>query len=113
MSDALEHVSMDQVLGIWSELWQAYYGKNGFGGDTAEIYAYRLIPYNPSAVVFDSKTMMGKQAREEQAKMAGAALYRIIQRFCRDNGCKVKVNDGSPWHLLKGFEHRVHVKVIR
>lgn len=38
---------MTQALSIWSELEQAYYGDNAYGGDTAEIYAYRLQPADP------------------------------------------------------------------
>jgi hypothetical protein len=27
---------MEQVLGVWTDLMHCYYGKNSFGGDTAE-----------------------------------------------------------------------------
>src|SRR5262249_25383349 len=51
LAETLMHnLSMAQALLIWSELMDAYHGKNGFGGDTAEIYMYRLMPYDPALV---------------------------------------------------------------
>ena len=33
----LEHVSMAQAVGIWSDLVEAYHGVNGYGGRVAEM----------------------------------------------------------------------------
>ncbi len=44
----MHSMSTKQTLDVWHELELALQGKNGFGGDTAEIYAYRLTPSNPS-----------------------------------------------------------------
>jgi hypothetical protein len=39
----MKSLSIQQELLVWSELTAAYYGENKYGGDTAEIYAYRLM----------------------------------------------------------------------
>lgn len=43
----MHRLSLVQALSLWSDLDDAYYGKSGFGGEVAEIYAYRLMPYAP------------------------------------------------------------------
>lgn len=44
-----EGLSMLQALGIWDDLLEAYHGVNRYGGDTAEIYGYRLSERCPSS----------------------------------------------------------------
>jgi len=40
------NMTTKEAMLIYGELTQCLYGKNGFGGDTAEIYAYRLGQMN-------------------------------------------------------------------
>ena len=47
----MKNLSMVQALEIWSDLESAYYGENSFGGDTAELYAYRFLPFSPRATM--------------------------------------------------------------
>ncbi len=65
---SLETISMDQALDVWSELEAAYYGKNGFGGDTAEIYVYRLMQGSPSP-------------DDDDYLRANQALFSLLRRF--------------------------------
>ena len=37
-------LTVGDALGVWHELELALAGKNGYGGDVAEICAYRLVP---------------------------------------------------------------------
>jgi hypothetical protein len=110
----MDNLSINQALGIWSELEQAYFGQNGFGGDTAEIYAYRLQQYHPGAVLMKEGTVLGDQARQEQADIAGKSLYNLIRKFRDDRECSIEVDGSDPEILLrKGLVHRCHVKVMR
>lgn len=42
------YISTAQALTIYDELLKASYGDNSYGGDTAEIYLYTMIPHRPS-----------------------------------------------------------------
>jgi hypothetical protein len=109
----MENISMTQALGVWSELEQAYYGDNGYGGDTAEIYAYRIQSYSPSALI-PLESGFGAKAREEQANQAGKSLYKLIKKFCELRECSIEVESADPEILLRdGLFHRCHVRVLR
>ena len=46
-SQPLLTVNPLEMMHLWGELVECYHGVNGYGSDTAEIYAYRLMPYSP------------------------------------------------------------------
>lgn len=110
---------MVQALGLWSELEAAYYGKNSYGGDTAEIYLYRLMPNDPSAEEAHrrknepSHTIFG-QARREQVTNANKALHSLLKHFARTREARIEVNgkELGDWLKAADFDHRVHVKVV-
>jgi hypothetical protein len=103
-------ITLNQALSVWSDLEQAYFGKNGFGGDTAEIYAYRLQPYNPSAHL--NETVIGEKAKREQAVIAGSNLFFLLRTFMKMRDCYIEVDGEDPETLLHGLVHRCHAKVI-
>ena len=111
---------MSQALSVWSELEAAYYGKNGYGKNVAEIYAYRLQEFCPTAAyTHNSPTSMGVEAQIEAAKKAGG-LHELSGFFRSTIFARVVVMDCRPDEvgehpdiLLEGFDHRVHVKVLR
>jgi hypothetical protein len=113
----MNNISMNQALGIWSELWQAYYGKNVFGGDTAEIYAFMLMPYEP-VVASDNPQFRETQLFKEHSNVAVVkatnSLYALLTKFQRDTDCHITV-DGKEireWVETEVFDHRCHVRVI-
>jgi hypothetical protein len=116
----MQNISMNQALDIWSELWQAYYGKNGFGSDTAEIYAYRLMAYNPtyhSGLNFNSAfrdTERFKKAQEEVCEQAQNSLVALLKKFAAENDCMIEVNGKTvdDWAGSEMFDHRCHVKIM-
>jgi len=119
---SLSSLSMDQALDVWSELVFAYLGKNGFGGDTAEIYIYRLCPQNPTidlATKEFKETRVYQDAYKEHYQTANRALYELLRKFAHDFSCKVEIvmNQhetipiGSWFYKGELFDHRVHVKV--
>ena len=114
---SLSNISLDQALGVWSDLEQAYYGDNGYGSDTAEIYAYRLMRYVPTALhanaqgkrVVDDADMRGESLK------AARALYELLYRFSEQRDCLIRIN-GEPlgeWLAFQPFDHRCHVRVAR
>lgn len=106
----MNHFSTEQALRVWSELWQAYYGENSFGGDTVEIYAYTLRPDNPCQYregFNDAKTVIGIRTARD--------LIELLQFFQDETHCRIDVN-GTPlagYMCAQIFDHRWHVKVVR
>lgn len=103
-------LTLNQALGVWSDLEAAYYGKSGYGGDTAEIYAFRIQPYRPSVEL--PNTQLGAEAIAEQAMIAGKNLHWLIDKFVDLHDCRIEVDGQNPAILLGGFDYRCHVKVI-
>jgi hypothetical protein len=113
----MHHLSMVQALSIWSDLCAAYHGKNGYGGNVAEIYIYRLMADDPSAcgdVYGGRKSSIGQRAEAERVTRANASLFALLSHFEeRHEGAAITVNTRTlgPWILNAGFDHRVHVKI--
>lgn len=106
------NLSMVQALGIWSELEAAYYGKNGFGGTTAEIYAYRLQPCNP--LLYSDLELSSKKVKGEAAIQAAKTMYQLLHHFNQEhNGCSIYVNGKhfGYWVARTPFEHRWHIRI--
>lgn len=108
---SLETISMDQVLDVWTDLEAAYYGKNGYGGDTAEIYVYRLMPRIPNGAPDDDDYLKANQA-----------LFSLLRRFQSMHSdaaislYATRKDDGRPlgsW--LNGCHeaHRHHIRIGR
>jgi hypothetical protein len=114
----MDNLSMNQALSIWDDLWQAYYGDNGFGSDTAEIYAYRLMQYNPVVHCFINKefqdTELYRERNSDVCDRAQKSLIELLKKFKSENDCIIKVNgkEIDDWIKTEVFDHRVHVKVI-
>lgn len=108
-------LSMEQALGLWSDLEQAYYKTNGYGGDTAEIYLYRLVNGSPSGSkveLIEEPGVIGDCVRETYDK-ANQALYNLLLYFSEQRGAYIEI-DGKAlgtWLKEARFCHRVHVKV--
>lgn len=111
----MNNISMNQALSVWSELWQAYYGDNHYGSDTAEIYAFRLMPYAPHAV-YDNKSRLAIEERHELAALAACSMRNLVWQFCKEADCKCLIDgeDCDTWLSHNSeFDHRCHVKVVR
>ncbi len=133
------NISVPQALDVYDDLVKAYFGENGFGGNVAEIYCYRLLPRNPSAeaawqngVQHDrrpDKTSLLYKAMMEQAHMAADNLFVLITHFRQkypdakihfedciqdpqaDEGVGKIVWRSPVPYLRGGIQHRVHVRV--
>ncbi|MFI5297359.1 MAG: hypothetical protein ACHREM_04615 [Polyangiales bacterium] len=103
----MHNLSMKQTLGIWSELDDAYYGKHSYGGDTVELYAYRLMPNDPS----DSHEPYVAAAQSLRA------LIALWEELHDDARVLVEGERGSvtvlSWLEKNTFRHRIHMQVER
>ena len=104
------YCSIYQAVGIWDELREAMEGKNHFGSDTAEIYAYRLMPNDPSFV-------FKKESKKEDIIRASRTLVALIDMFLEKYGGDFTIDGMKYKSWLKKFghtfDHRVHVKYIK
>lgn len=109
----LNELPVEQVLGVWHDLERALEGKNGYGGNVAEIYAYRLLSPGPRHPLSDLP-------EEDQARIAAANLTNILRQFVDlHEGAEIGIEDGP--REFRGidprkedfppFVHRVHVCV--
>ena len=116
-SNPLIEVSVIELLKLWGELIEAYHGVNGFGGNVAEIYAYRFQRYSPLAhtqPVYE----MGQEELHVINLKAGNSLVALVEEFCNQYECKAMIDKIEPetWcrRLNSGlieFNHRAHVNV--
>jgi len=118
--------SAEESVGIWYELECALEGKNGYGGDVAEIYAYRLLSGGATAI----RDMMTTPSTEEEARVAemhvacvaAKNLTWLVRRFVELHaGVEIGIEtDPRQFHMIDPraeefppFSHRVHVRVSR
>jgi hypothetical protein len=100
--------SVIDELGVWHELELALWGRNGFGGDVAEIYAYRLIPGGATAV-----------ADPANALFAGRRMTALLRRFVDLHpGVAISIEEREGFRVFDvaceefpAFDWRVHLRV--
>lgn len=109
----LEYLSQKQLVTLWSELEQALYGDNKFGGDTAEIYAFTLMRYNP-CWEYGKDSDVFKRSEFDRQSEARSALIAVCDWFQDERSAYIEI-DGESFNVWKRrphiFDHRVHVKV--
>jgi hypothetical protein len=115
------NVSLSRVLGVWDELHLALRGENGFGGDTAEIYAYRLSDRDPMyhEKNGDYDSLFGDDFRETDESAKFNLLF-ICNEFMKHHDCSICIDTHEGWMDWDGFNesdfisnHRYHVKVVK
>ncbi len=103
-------MNIRQALGVWRELELALQGCNGFGGDTAEVYAYRLQENQPARG--RGAPFLDDQYREAD-DAAARDLADLCNLFAEVAGAEVEI-DGmtvGEWATTPGrFSHRVRVR---
>jgi hypothetical protein len=116
------NISIPQALDVWADLEEALRGENSFGGNVAEIYAYRLQVYDPSVRGGMLKdTSYGREAQIQQSRDAGRALVALLLYFCERRNAVAFIE--TPVHgfvpleqvaedlNIAGFDHRIHVRL--
>ena len=112
------NVSQAQLIDIWCDLEDAYNGCNGFGGDTAEIYAYKLYETNPLAMQYaysPKKNSLMEQAFREVTFKAAESFFHLLKLFIVKRDCRIVIDKRKfgKWLAKEPLIHRVHVKIIR
>lgn len=107
--------SLDSILDLWVELCQALTGEHGYGGHTAEIYAYRFEQYEPRIHRRDLfKAPRVDDLMVHQYKTA-SSLVAIVNHFCRRMDGEAKINGLPPDRWLsefgKNFDWRCYVEI--
>lgn len=106
-------IPLGEMLDLWAEIREADLGVNGYGGDVAELYAYRFVGRSPSA------EMDVPDGRELQSLEAADALLALCREYELRRECMVEIETPNGWRRCGGwlaeggFDHRVHVRVRR
>lgn len=121
----MHNLSLNQILSLWSDLEAAYWGKNGFGGDTAEIYSYRLMREDPRRSSPSASDSLKQQAEQESALEAASSLFSLLKLFCEMHECAAFIETGydrekrkdivrrvGPWMKKTVQTHRWHIKIV-
>jgi hypothetical protein len=112
MADDLTDLDLPaaDAIGVWYDLERALAGRNGYGGDVAEIYAYRL-----------TRMLLHDPHNEEQAGIAGKNMTRLLHYFLElHEGAIVSIEDRDGFRPLDlateefpPFGWRVHLRVTQ
>lgn len=116
----MHNISMTEALSIWSDLEQAYFKKNGYGGDTAEIYMYRF-GYYPIVSAYLRHPHAPDDAPSpwimEDIKKMNTSLFALLSHFAEHRDAEIEVDDENQmrplgeWVKESNNTHRVHVRV--
>ncbi len=105
--------SVDDAIGVWHDLERALAGKNGYGGDVAEIYAYRLLPGG-------AKAFTSAEGAAALAPLAGRNMTRLLRRFIDLHHAHVALEEREGFRTIDlgcedfpPFDWRAHVRVTR
>jgi hypothetical protein len=119
MTTPMLNMPMIEVLRVWTELVEAYHGVNGYGGDTAELYAYRFCRDDPTRrldKVDGEKCQLRKDAERRAGNEARGALWSLLTLFQQVMSAEVYVDGKTLYQWQQAsepFDHRVHVKVLK
>ena len=108
--NGLADISLIQAVDLWTDLMEARSGDHAYGGDVAEIYVYRAMPFNPMVTGGDRS---GPAATAAYAA-AGRALHSLLRLFETRTHSTVTMEDGSDVDALLGpipETHRIHLRV--
>lgn len=109
----LHTITMEQALGVWSDLEQAYYEDSSYNGRTAEIYVHLFLSGAPRPVErLEDPGMFGDMVREAYDN-ANVAMHDLFLLFVQRRNAQIEVEgrELGEWLKKARFCHRVHVKV--
>jgi len=105
-----------EAMKIWGEIVECLHNKNRYGGNIAEIYAYRLEPF-----IARARARLDEMSEKEEIEFTHEAamnLGNILETFIEVYECKIFVEEQkfSTWfnNIKKRkntYYHRYHIKV--
>jgi len=112
--NAILNASPLQIMGLWEDLLDAQHGRNGYGGDVAEIYVTRFMTHS-STVTLDR--MRGGELSEgsrDDYREACRTLHALCRLFEERRQVVIEMLEGPLDDLVgdRVFDHRVHLRVI-
>ena len=86
---SLANISTIQALDIWTDLEEARAGTHGFGGDIAEIYVHRALPYVPAVMTPGSSLGPTSKLAGDTYTNAFEAFKALFLEFQKRRDCLV------------------------
>lgn len=111
---ALLNVSPAQFMGLWEDLMDAEHKRNGYGGDTAEIYVSRFMMHSSTVVLDHVRGGEVSEGYREDYLEAATTLHALCRLFEDRRNVTIEMEEG-PLDDLVGpaiFDHRVHLRVV-
>ena len=107
----MKNISIQQLISLWVNLEDAYNGVNGYGGDTAEIYAYTVQSRSPGYKPGGDGIFA--EDNKELELNASRSLYEVLKLFKLKRDCKIYIEERllGKWLLKERFQLRVHVRI--
>lgn len=113
------YISIEQALDVYDELVDAKNRVNGFGGNVAEIYVFRLMPNSPVYSMSNEGKVWDEDNRLMEKKSA-EDFHTLCMIFSKRHEVDIKINDVNLNEWIAKirtdefrFYHRVHVEVIK
>lgn len=110
-------ISIEQALEIYDELIDAKNGVNGFGGEMAEIYVFRLMPFSP-VYSMENEGKCWDEENRMMEKKAAEDFHSLCHIFAKKHSVSININDVDMHQWISKvrsgefrFYHRVHVEV--
>lgn len=114
------NITVKQALNFCMSMDDAFYNHNSYGGDTAEVYAYSLMPNEPlyaNCVRNDTipESDILRDAFMEVVHDCAEALYELLTYYAKIRECRITVDERplGPWLKKEWQLHRWHIKVVR
>lgn len=115
----MHNLSLIQALSVWTDLCDAYHGKNKFGGHVAEIYVYRFMSRNPTFEQWhhDQEKFKNGFVHDEAMEAldhANSSMYELLKHFEETKDAIIEVEERTlgVWLKRARYHHRVHVEVL-
>lgn len=109
----IHFMPLGEIIAVWTELVEAYHGVNHFGGNVAELYAYRFHGFSPTAH-YHRDTETGKEAVTDLNASAKQAMHSLLLAFRKAFPCRIRI-DGVTLNEWRSsghpFDHRAHVEI--
>jgi len=112
----IPNIPIRNLVEIWGELVEALCNKNGYGGDTIELYTYRLRPYSHWHDHPRGGPLSDQYSREENLE-AAQVLYDILRQFKEHYGCVIYIDQRhgerrlGKWVTKIANPHRWHIRI--
>lgn len=113
------YISIEQALDVYDDLIEALHGKHGFGGDVAEIYTFRIMPFSPTYSMHNEGKMWDSDNRMIE-KRAAEDFHSLCHIFAKKHDASISIDDIELNEWINKirieeirFFHRVHVKVLK